>query len=425
MTKTKFLEEDITYPILFTRGRIDKQITIKYFTDSMVKSLIVVTAASEKDSLKQRLHADGFEFKKLIYFPDNYRLVEKRYLAAKWLYENGGRKFIFFDDDLRLQVLIDGKYRSSKTDEGRKELDNIWSGLPKLWKRYSGIGLCASTRNNLSIIENLPKEKLKVQANKLTCAAFGFDAKTFLDACNPMYKHRLMRSMAYIDNLSNLQVMTDGHNTCKLFNMAWSTKTDTKVESGGMNAYRNTKTDLTAILIAKLLSPGRITKKPSDKDTFGATKKLTRLASIPPKEWTRSKFKFAEWLDQIDSDLKRLKVSSIDDLEIDDLGKKYLKALYSKLEILSGRKSTRYKVVLSDRDTSLFSKDAYPVSILKDTQVVWRGNYADGRAEVITFLNLGHVVPINLEINSIKNMDMETDFLRATVKNWLKTPEMK
>ncbi len=298
------LDKNKTYIALFTRGRINKQKTLRYFTPEMVKSTIVVTADSEKKELQAALKAEGFDVLKVISFPDDHRLSIKRFKTAKYLQKHGCKYFFMCDDDASLSVLIDGKYRTTRTDEGQAALAKVWRTIPKLWSDYTTLGISASSRNNRNFFTDQHTHKktgLYVQESTKNALFFGARVDWFVNHFSHLSKHNLFNDVAYIDAMNDLIGVQNGR-TGRIYNIAWATTFDDKKSSGGMNLYRSKVTNQIAILMLKVLFPGTIVLR-NDEKNFYETWKFNRHAWKPVEQWNPAKIDWALWHQQASQQL--------------------------------------------------------------------------------------------------------------------------
>jgi hypothetical protein len=300
---TPTLDPKKPYIILFTRGRINKQKSLSYFSKSMILDTIVVTIKSELEGLKAKLAELGIEPLKFVSFPDEYRLNLKRYLMAKWVDDRGGRRFMFCDDDVSLTALVDDKYKSTRTPEGKKALSKHWSHIGDLFKKYHGVGVSANSRNNRNYFnEKHEKDGFYVQENTKSACFFGYRTKTFLSSFQWAYDSKILQNMAYIDLMSNLMAIREDRKIVRMYDISWATKFDDKKTSGGMNAYRTHKTNDLAFFLLLLFIPGSFTRKPVR--TVFDILKINRSAWTPKTSWKEHHFDWDSWYTQIVAEYK-------------------------------------------------------------------------------------------------------------------------
>ncbi len=325
-----------TYIILFTRGRIHKQKTLKYFTPELIARTIVVTCASELQPLKEALSELGVKPMGFKAFPDDYRLIKKRYFMVKWLYKHGCKQFLFTDDDASLQVLIDGRYKSTRTEPGQVALNKFWDRLPGIWSDYEGIGFAASSRNNLNFLteERRHSTGLYVHENTKNACMFGYKTAGFLERFEFLEKHELLQDVAYMDLMSNFLTLQDS-TYVRLYDVAWATNYDADPNSGGMNKYRNTATNNKAVALLHILFPGCMSlAKGSDVVTFD-TGKVNRHAWKPVSEWKPEKFQWLAWYHTCMMLLTRL--GKPDEVFPSVKSRIYLQSLIRKLSAMAGK----------------------------------------------------------------------------------------
>lgn len=323
-----------TYVVLFTRGRIDRQKTLRYLTPEIISNTIVVTCASERLALQDRLKEDGIKPLLIKSFNDDLKLITKRYLMAKWLQENGCKQFLFADDDLTLQVLIDGKYKTTRTEAGQAALNAVWKKLPALWKDYAGIGFAGASRNNYDLMT--PERKhatgLYVHENTKNACIFGYKTDMFVRHFAFMERHGLLQDVAYIDLMSNLTTLQEA-NFVRIYDVAFSAEFDMKKSSGGMNVYRNEFTNNRAIALLVTLFPGA-TSKGKDQDKRFELGRINRHAWKPVNTWDLGKFQWAEWYASARSMLTKL--GKPNEAFSSGLAVKYLTAIMSKFQTMAG-----------------------------------------------------------------------------------------
>jgi hypothetical protein len=337
LPQTVPLKRGVTYPILFTRGRVDRQKTITYLSKKILKDLIVVTSASEKEDLVASLEKKYSVMPKaVISFPDSFRLVKKRCLTVKWLETCGVSHFIFLDDDLSLTVLDENlRYRTTRSASGSELFLESWRDLDKLWGTYKGIGAAASSRVNYNFVvpERLHKG-LYVQDNARSGGFLGYEVESFLSSLDFVYKNDLLQNIAYLDLLSNGVIIAQGQKICRVYNIAWSTNFDQEVTSGGMNLYRNPRNNGVAFLILLLTLPGCFSRKPGTEQVFVNMMKIHRQFSKSVFDWKTSNIDPEAWLRGVTQELNLLGYSSSKDARLDFTSKKafdYITYLLKKL----------------------------------------------------------------------------------------------
>lgn len=339
-----------TYPVMFTRGRVHKQKTLKYLPDSLRQILIVVTSQCEaKDLLAAYKAEHDFVPMVLLVFPDEYRLVRKRYLTVKWLQSCGADRFMFMDDDLALSVLMkEGRYKSARVDPAPNQLFKAWNKLDRLWTRYHGIGVSASSRNNYNFIK--PETLVNgsyVHENTKSGGFFGYEVKKFLKCFAFAEEHELLQDIAYIDLLSNIITLNEQGRICRVYDIAWATEFDVKKESGGMNVYRNARNNGVAFLLMLLLLPGAFSRKEGSEDRFDDMIHINRHAWTPVLEWKEAKITQEVWMDSVYTELKFLGVSGQTEFEALFHSKKagkYAGSLMRKLQAFSGQGGTTMEI---------------------------------------------------------------------------------
>lgn len=310
-TKVQLLPKK-TYPVMFTRGRIHKQKTLRYLPPAVRADLIVVTAFCEAKDLLAALKAEhDFVPHHLLVFPDDFRLVRKRYLTAKWLQACGADRFMFLDDDLTLSVLTpDIRYKSTRVDPGPGLFEAAWANMDRLWSKYNGVGISASSRNNYNFIK--PETLVRgsyVHLNAKSGGFFGYTTTKFLSSLGFAEDRALLQDIAYVDLLSNIIVLNEWGPICRVYNMAWATEFDVKKESGGMNVYRNKKNNGVAFLLMLLLLPGAFSRKPGSEERFDDMIKINRQAWTPVVDWKEHQLCPTVWLDSVYQELRILGVS--------------------------------------------------------------------------------------------------------------------
>lgn len=401
------LNPKATYVVLFTRGRIDRQKTLRYLTPEIIANTIVVTCASEHTALADQLKADGIKPLLIKSFPDDHKLIKKRYLMAKWLQANGCKQFLFADDDLTFQVLIDGRYKTARTEAGQAALNDVWKKLPAIWSEYAGIGFAGSSRNNYDLMTDERKHPtgLFVHENTKNACIFGYKTDMFVRQFAFMEKHGLLQDVAYIDLMSNLLTLQEA-NYVRIYDVAFAANFDTNKASGGMNVYRNEFTNNRAIALLVTLFPGATTKG-KDQDKRFELGRINRHAWKPVNTWSLEKFQWGEWYANATHMLKGLGTPNKAFSTLAAV--KYLQAIMGKFATMAGMRPDVTRLEIYNEEI-----------ILHHEGKTLRGTPKPILAKVKQLTNQGKAVRVELKAVKPKPhaKDLAAQINRAVLANW-------
>ena len=406
----KKLDPKKTYIVLFTRGRITKQKSLKYFTPTMISDTVVVTCRSEVDQLKEQLAADGIKPLQVLSFPDEYRLITKRYKMAQWLQKQGCRQFLFCDDDVNLSVLIGDRYKSTRSEEGQKALDKFWKRMPALWADYEGIGISANSRNNRNYFNEKYQHKsgLYIQENTKSGCFFGYKTDAFVKRFAFLSDNKLLQDVAYMDLMSNVLTLNE-HKIARVYDLSWATTFDDKKTSGGMNAYRTKGTNHLALLLLMLLIPGTFFRRP-ERNVFEIMK-IHRHGWKPVTEWAHTKIDWDTWYAQVNKEWKLLR------------GEKQLRDWFSDNE------GFQYVRELTLKMQSIAQSDCLVLKLALEGKTVVAQQWLNGKLSAIpkpisdacTKAHRG--IPIRVEVVGKRNAEInkiETHVNALVLQNWRK-----
>lgn len=396
-----------TYIVVFTRGRIDKQKTLQHFSQLMLSRTIVVTCQSEAVELRETLTRLGIAPLAYRAFPDEYKLITKRYLIAKWLHENGCTQFMMADDDILLKALVGDNYRTTKKEEGQKALDQKWRGVNALFKDYQGIGFSFNSRNNRNFFtEERRVRGFYVQENTKNTCFFGYRTKSYVEWFEFGQKHELLQEIAYIDLLANVAAINHdgGSRIARVYDLTFDTGYSYAKEDGGLNLYRTKATNLLAMMLIMLLQPGRYIRRP-ETHAFGIFK-LTRQAYKPVTAWRNDQFHWAEWYAQVDAEVKRLeKIKPFRHFFSTDKGFTFVNRLISKLRFMASENPSPQNILyLSEKDGPRFRAEHGKAALKK----------------VASGVQAGYPIHVRIEGKSTQRLkDIEKTVYSTMLRQWL------
>ncbi len=373
-----------TYVVVFTRGRIDKQKTLQHFSPYLLSRTIVVTCQSEIGALQAELKKQGIAPLAFRVFPDEYKLITKRYLVAKWLHENGCTQFMMSDDDILLKALVGESYRTTKKPEGQRALDTIFKRVDPLFKDYQGIGFSFNSRNNRNFFT--PERQVRgfyVQENTKNTCFFGYRSKSYVEWFQFAQTHELLQEIAYIDLLANVAAINHdgGSKIARVYDLTFDTGYSYEKEAGGLNLYRTKTTNLLALMLIMLLQPGRYIRRP-ETHAFGIFK-LTRQAYKSVTAWRNDQFDWAKWHDQVNGEVVRLeKIKPLHQYFSTQKGFTFVTRLLHKLRFLASENpSPQNTLYLSEAGGPRFRTLRGKEALKKVRELVTKGTPVQVRIE--------------------------------------------
>lgn len=289
-----------TYGILMTRGRLNRQTTIRYLSPEVRQDVIVVTVEDELNDLVRVYQGNDWKVAGFLTFPSSMRLLRKRFCIVHWLESVGISGFIFLEDDLKLSVLNDDlKYRTTRNPEFFDTFTNAWSSLCKRVLISSSVGASTPGRNYRNAL--LPQYDFNgyyFKPARMNCGIFGYSTEGFLRNFSFLEKHHLLDDATYLDDISSTILLSISSPVDRFYNIGWSTSNGVVTDTGGMNTYRNDRTEFLALVIQQILIPGMIEILPAERVKasggyyYGACKSTLKVASLPVLDWPLSSMDF-------------------------------------------------------------------------------------------------------------------------------------